>query len=67
MDKNEFLDILFAGAWISAFVNIPVSAIVFALIKLFSLDDSVLAVLLIICPVVMYNVCKYLYYRKYGK
>lgn len=67
MDKNEFLDILFAGAWISAFINVPIAIVIYALIKLLSLDVTVAAVLIIICPVVMYNVCKYLYYRKYGK
>lgn len=65
MNKEDFFDILFAGAYYSIFANIPVMAILMAISRYTPApDDTYIVAMPIIAPIVMYNVCKYLYNRK---
>ena len=68
MDKDEFFDILFTGAWISIIVLIFLDFGVMCLEKyLFPGKNFAIAFIVLAGPIVMYLVCRHLYYRKYGK
>ena len=69
MNKEGFLDLLFAGAWISIFISTAITIILYGvMIKIFHNDNivSVIVIAILSEAVSMYWTCRHLYMKHYG-
>ena len=62
MKKDDFLDIVFASAWISVFISAIITAGIYLIFK----NANLFALAILVEAVVMYLTCRYLYSRKFG-
>ena len=60
MSKEQFMDIIFAAAWISVFISGIISVALYAIFS----HANILLLSIIIEAVVMYFTCRYLYSRR---